>query len=111
MNLFGELKIYWIRKFYLTVCGLFFSMQCHAQLTGPFRDDFIKGAAESCYKMQRMSPDNNAVSDLSLKKYCTCSWDYLANLMTKDMLKKGQAPDPTWVQMAGQFCQKNFSKY
>ena len=99
----------------ITIIGLLMSARSQAQLTGPWRNDFIKGSAETCYKTQRAAPVNKSMSDINLKKYCTCSMTYIADLLNNQLatdIEKGyQKMSPTWNQMASQYCQKNFEKY
>lgn len=102
-------------KITIVVLGLMSSIQANAQLTGPWRADFIEGSAAACFKTQRAGPLNKDISDKNLQQYCICVVTYVAdvinNQLATDIENGFQKINPVWNQMAAQYCQKNFSKY
>ena len=102
-------------KIAIAVLALMSSLQANAQLTGPWRADFIKGSASVCFKTQRAGPINKDISDKHLQQYCVCTITYIADLLNNQLatdIENGfQKINPVWNQMAAQYCQKNFGKY
>ncbi len=105
------------RYCFITIAALALinSLQANAQLTGPWREDFIKGSAAVCFKTQRAGPINKDISDNHLQKYCVCTMTYIADLLNNQLatdIENGfQKMNPVWNQMAAQYCQKHFHKY
>ena len=87
----------------------------NAQLSPKYKNNFTEGVRQSCYKTQRGGSVNVQVSDITLKQYCQCSAEYIANILNdklvQDIENGNIQMNPAWGQLAQVYCQKNYANY
>jgi hypothetical protein len=87
----------------------------NAQVIGAMRNGLIDSTQSSCFKSQRSASVNANVSDLTLKKYCKCIAEYMADALNNELVKSignGEQKMPTSViSLSATYCQSNFQKY
>ena len=100
---------------YLFTLLLCFHINAYPQLTGEVRTSFMSSMQKACYKTQRQGSPNTNASDNMLRQYCRCSSIYIADLLNEPLVRDIEAGkikfNPTWNQLAADYCRINFSKY
>ena len=86
-----------------------------AALTDPLRTGFISETQKACLKTQRAGAPNAQVADKVLQQYCLCSGIYMAdmlnNALAKEIYDGNQKLNPSLIDLAATYCQKNYGKY
>jgi hypothetical protein len=102
-------------KIIIALFTLLLSSTSNAQVVGAMRNGFVESTQSSCYKSQRSASVNTNVSDLTLRKYCKCTAEYMADALNNELVKSivnGEQKMPTSViSLAATYCQANFQKY
>lgn len=104
-----------MKNIYIFVLALSLSQFAHSELTGSLRDSFVRTARNTCFANQRQAGVNSSISDTTLKQYCQCNSEYLANILNNQLaieIENGNVPiSPSWINLAATYCQKQFSNY
>ena len=105
-----------MNKFILTLSSvLFIYSNASAQLSGKIRSNFLESLNSTCYDSQRANSANKGVDNKSLIKYCKCYGIYLADSSNNDLIisiERGEQKfNPNLMQLASDFCTKNYNKY
>ena len=88
-----------------------------AQLSGDLRKNFIASFYESCYKGQKLNPDNKSTPDKKIAQYCKCTSINTADALTNDLVsavENGKQPATAiakLAQISASYCMQNYSKY
>jgi hypothetical protein len=99
----------------IALLTLLLTATSNAQVVGTMRNGFVESTQNTCFKSQRSASVNANVSDLTLKKYCKCTAEYMADALNNELVKSivnGEQKMPTSViSLAATYCQSNFQKY
>lgn len=102
-------------KIFTSLLIILLTTTTNAQVVGSMRNGLIDSTKSSCFNSQRNASVNSSVSDLTLRKYCKCTAEYMADALNNELVKSivnGEQKMPTSViSLAATYCQSNFQKY
>lgn len=100
---------------YFIFIFFFIAPQSQAQLTGLIRKNFLESTIQTCYSSQRSATVNKSLSNETISKYCKCTAVYVADYLNNELIfsiENGeQKLNTSIVNLAANFCRKNYQNY
>lgn len=100
---------------WLTLVALIYIQAGNAQITQPYRSNYIKEYMYSCYANQKDNPVNANIEDKLIYQYCKCNAIYTADAITNesliDITNGNKKLDLSIAKIATKFCSKHYQNY